>query len=102
VNLETTIENLEREWDLESGFIGLLRGGTFDKAALARFVSVLEQIELPTERVIDRRLVSLLWLVPLMMEWQIQRFSERGTPPPELVQGQNQIQSLIWTVLGTP
>jgi hypothetical protein len=50
---------LEAEYDMETGFVGLLRSGKFDEPTLARLMGVLRQIE-PQGESIDRRLVALL------------------------------------------
>lgn len=63
---------LEAEYDTETGFVGLLRSGKFDEMALDRLLSVLRQVE-PRGITIDRRLVSLLWWIPWVIEWQGQR-----------------------------
>jgi hypothetical protein len=70
-------QRLAAEYDLETGFVGLLRSGKFDELALGRLIGLLHQIE-PRGKTIDRRLVSLLWWIPWVIEWQGQRLERDG------------------------
>jgi len=71
------VRQLKAEYDLESGFVGLLRSGKVDESALARLMVVLRQIE-PRGQAIDRRLVALLWWIPWVIEWQAQRLDRES------------------------
>lgn len=64
------ISDLEAEYDRSEGFLGLLRAGHFDSLARDRFLRLLQCIDLGTSGSIDRRVVALLWYVPLFMQWQ--------------------------------
>lgn len=63
------IAGLESEFG-EEGFLGLLRAGHFDSRSRDRFVDTLRSIELEPGAPVDRRLVSLLWYLPLLLRWQ--------------------------------
>jgi hypothetical protein len=71
---ELLISGLESDYDQNSGFLGLLRAGHFDSLALGRFFRLLESIDLGTGEPINRRVVALLWYIPLLMQWQHGRF----------------------------
>jgi hypothetical protein len=77
MNEADLVPRLEAEYDVEVGFIGLLRSGTFDEFALDRLMTVLQEIE-PQGNTIDRRLVSLLWWIPWVIEWQGQRLEREN------------------------
>ena len=63
---------LEAEWDIENGFFGQLRQGHFDKKNCQRCLGVLKKAEnyLSNQTKFNRRLVALIWYVPLFMSWQ--------------------------------
>ena len=68
---------LEAEYDPDDGFLGLLRGGHFDTRARDRFLHLLESVEIAEDaKTIDRRLVALLWYMPLFMQWQGRRLDD--------------------------
>lgn len=46
MNNEAIISTLEREWDLEHGFFGMLRQGKFDVTSLRRLNCALDAINL--------------------------------------------------------
>jgi hypothetical protein len=71
------IQQLEAEYDQNTGFIGRLRYGTFDELGLTRVLAVLRQFE-PTGNSLDRRLVALLWWMPWIIEWQFQRLTRES------------------------
>ena len=62
---ESVISDLEKEWDLESGFFGRLRGGDFDRVSRDRLLAALDGIGFHQHTLISRRMV--LWFVPLFM-----------------------------------
>lgn len=65
------ISRLESEYDEATGFIGKLRFGTFDEIGFERMIRLLREIQ-PEDR-LARRLVTLLWWLPWIVEWQCQR-----------------------------
>jgi len=67
-NSAEVIARLEQEWDLETGFLGLLREGAFDAQKLNRLLDTLRGISYRDDDTIYRRIVSLLWSIPLFME----------------------------------
>ncbi|MGZ3583845.1 MAG: hypothetical protein ACXWQR_00235 [Ktedonobacterales bacterium] len=97
------IQTLEAEYDLDSGFLGRLREGTFDAAGLDRLIAILKSIEPSNEEVINRRLVALLWMIPTLMEWQVERIAEHGGDAKQLERGISEVQGILMdSVLGTP
>lgn len=73
---DALIGRLEAEYDLENGFLGLLRGGHFDTRAADRFLRLLGTIDLGDGDVIHRRVVTLLWFIPVFLQWQEHRLDE--------------------------
>lgn len=98
-NVVAYIAALESEFD-EEGFLGLLRGGHFDSLARDRFVEVLRSIELEPDVPLDRRLVSLLWYLPLLLRWQKPRFDGDDSTALEAVE--DAVTTELERILGVP
>jgi hypothetical protein len=96
------IAALEHEWDLCEGFLGKLREGTFDPAGLDRLMRLLDGIDFTDAPEVNRKLVSLLWFMPLFMEWQRERVHEHGADPQTLMHAINRVQGSIERILGLP
>jgi hypothetical protein len=94
------ISDLEAEYDQDYGFLGLLRAGHFDSLARDRFFRLLDSIDLGSGGSIDRRVVALLWFIPLLMQWQEDRFDtdERQA----LEAATNRATSALERILGVP
>jgi hypothetical protein len=97
--IESIIARIDAEYDRDDGFIGRLRSGIYDPDGANRLLTVLNEIELG-DGPINRRLVSLLWFMPLIVGWQKPRLQARDA---ELVEGLlNQIVNILQRVLGVP
>ena len=102
MDISLVVSRLEREWDFESGFFGLLRRGEFDRTSLQRLLAILEGINFKDDGVINRRLVSLLWFMPLFMEWQKERVQEQGCDMVTFEKATNQVHNHVERLLGLP
>ncbi len=102
MNMLSIIDSLESEWDLESGFLGKLRMGIFEKNDLERFISILKSIAVDDNAMLNRRFVSLTWYIPLFMTWQRERIREKGNNEKEFDVAINEITGLIEKILGIP
>jgi hypothetical protein len=97
---ERLISELEAEYDQDQGFLGLLRAGHFDSLARDRFLRLLQSIDLGSSGPIDRRIVALLWYIPLFMQWQ-----ERRLDPDErlaLQEAASHVTTQLERILGVP
>jgi hypothetical protein len=96
--------SLEAEYDLDHGFLGRLREGQFDPIGLDRLLHLVRSIDFGGAVVLNRRLVSLLWLIPTLMTWQLERVAEQGGDVEVLRRGIDQVQGLLAapSVLGMP
>jgi hypothetical protein len=94
------ISELEAEYDQEEGFLGLLRGGHFDTRARDRFLRLLDSVDLGPGEMISRRLVALLWYVPLLLQWQARRLDEEERVA--LQEVIDQVTNQLERVLGVP
>lgn len=102
MDIQTAIKALESEWEMEVGFLGLLREGILDKEGFCRFESTLNSIDLGAEPYIDRRIVSLIWMIPLFMSWQWDRVAERGNDMEELQNYTARVEGIVERLLGLP
>jgi len=93
------IERIDMEYDLTEGFLGRLREGTFDPVGAQRLLGLLAALDLG-DGPVDRRLVQLLWYMPLLMEWQKPRLSADDAAAVE--QTLNKVISTLERVLGVP
>ncbi len=97
------IKLIEKEWDLEQGFLGKLRAGKFIEDDYVRFKKSLQKItsEIKSQDQISRRLTSLIWYIPLFMNWQSERVAQTMDLK-EYEQKADEIQTIIEEALGTP
>jgi hypothetical protein len=87
------------EYDLEDGFVGRLRSGRYDPAGADRLLAALSALDLG-DGPVDRRLVSLLWYLPLIIGWQLHRVPAEDIGKVENIL--NQVVGILETVLGVP
>lgn len=104
MDMHSAIQQLEKEWELNTGFFGRLRYGSFDPAGLERVIRILEAItdETKDAKLLDRRLVELLWFVPRFMSWQRERVQEQGGDVQELDNATDALEALLQRILGVP
>jgi hypothetical protein len=102
MNVAEVIRQLEREWDLDVGFFGRLRSGVFDVAGLKRAKRLIKSVKLGKARLVDRRLVSLLWYIPVFMAWQRKRVQEVSADLDRLQRATEDSQDLLQDILGVP
>ena len=62
----------------EEGFFWKIRQGNFDKMEAHRAFSKIAAVPSLTDQPIPPRLGSVLWYVPIFMEWQVDRVRENG------------------------
>ena len=103
MNNEELIALIEAEWDLDNGFFGKLRQGQFDRTGQSRCRQTLERIqrEVGNAEIVSRRLVSLVWYIPLFMSWQTERV-KGSVEPREYERVTNEIQATVQAILGFP
>jgi len=95
----SVVDLIDAEYDLEDGFIGRLRSGTFDQAGADRLIAALRALDLG-DGPIERRLVSLLWYLPIIIEWQKERVPEADLQKVEILLGE--VIGILETTLGAP
>lgn len=95
------VDRLTAEFDQPSGFLWLLRTGVFDPEGAARLLAHLAEIS-DDENPIDRRLVQVLWFMPVFLQWQKERFegADRGAADVETTL--NSVVTLLEQKIGVP
>jgi hypothetical protein len=73
VSYDAEIAALEAEWAPDDGFFWHVRDGRLDLVGLERTKAKLARMAFDDASQLPRRLVSLLWYVPLFLEWNRQR-----------------------------
>lgn len=102
MDTQTAIDRLNREWEPEDGFLGKVRYQNFDPEGLERLIQTLESIDVQDQSHLDRRLVSLLWFIPIFLEWQKPGFRKAGKDAKRLDAAINRIMPLLYEILGVP
>jgi hypothetical protein len=101
--VEQWIRRLEAEWSKPNGFLGKVREGAFDEGQGSAFATMLEDITpKPGETTIDRRLVALIWYVPVFLRWQKERIAESGGNVVAFERLTNRVQGIVERILGVP
>jgi hypothetical protein len=95
------VDKLEEAWELETGFLGCLRQGNLNSLLYADFLATLTQIHVEEHDLLPRRLVTLLWFIPLFMEWQTERVT-KTFPPEEYQAARTSVETQVMRILGVP
>jgi hypothetical protein len=101
--VEQWIRMLESEWSKPDGFLGRAREGLFDERQGVGFVAKLEDIKPhAADTSIDRRLVALLWYIPLFLPWQTERIAKSRGNVVAFEQLTDRVQEIVEDILGVP
>lgn len=100
--MENFIKSIESEWEPEEGFFWKIRQGIFEDAEGRRALSKVAAVPTLTDQAIPGRLVSVLWYVPIFMEWQIDRVRENGGNISEYTVAISKFTNEIERILGVP
>jgi hypothetical protein len=73
-----SIASIETEWEIDTAFLWKARQGEFDPVAFERTCQKLQELTIDESANIPRRLVSLLWYMPLVLGWQTERVRREG------------------------
>jgi hypothetical protein len=95
------LEELEAAWELETGFLGCLRGGVFDRTLYGTFVTTLMRVKVEEGKLLPARFVTLLWFIPPFMEWQTEQITTTF-PLEEYQLAKARIQQQLERILGIP
>ncbi|OQP52799.1 hypothetical protein A4H97_24165 [Niastella yeongjuensis] len=99
--IQELIEQLESTWEVDTGFFYKLRQGIFDRNLNNEFLNLLKTISFEDDEMISSRVVSLLWYIPLFMEWQKERVGKTMGIEEYNMLKQN-IENELERILGVP
>ena len=102
MDIEDCIPGIEAEWEVETGFFWLTRQGDFRKDDFERTLGKLAAVPSMTEQSVPARLVSVVWYIPIFMEWQKDRVRESGADPAEYERATTQLTNEVERILGVP
>lgn len=99
---EREIAALEYEWSPDEGFFWRIRQGQFSPACFEVALKKTMDISVPEDAELPRRLVSILWYIPVFMHWQIDRVRENGGDEVAYQRAIGLMTAEIERVLGVP
>jgi hypothetical protein len=99
---EQAVAYLEMQYSEPAGFLFLLREGEFSALRAEEFLRVLATLELSDASAVNKRLVSLLWYLPLFTEWQTERVVAKGCHAQEYGRFLDDVVGCLERVLGAP
>jgi len=77
MSLGQFIEQLDREWELD-GFLGRVGVGQFAEEEAEHFLKLLRGLHVEENALVPKRLLSLLWYLPIFLIWQRERVALAG------------------------
>jgi hypothetical protein len=102
MGLEEHIPGIEAEWEPETGFFWRTRQGVFQKEDFERTLGKLAAVPGVTEQSLPARFVSVVWYIPIFMEWQTDRVRECGVNPDEYRRATVKLTNEVERILGVP
>ncbi|RKH46255.1 hypothetical protein D7Y23_24230 [Corallococcus sp. AB050B] len=93
-------EELDAAWSDEDGFLVQLRMGNFDSSKADALLTILKRMELGGSDPLSRRVVSLLWYLPLFMSWQRERVEPKSLS--ELAKFEARVTNEVERLFGVP
>jgi hypothetical protein len=102
MTIEVSISAIEEEWEPETGFFWRTRQGDFRKEDFERTLGKLAAVPSVTEQLVPARFVSVVWYIPIFMEWQRDRVRECGVDPTEFERATIKLTNEVERILGVP
>lgn len=102
MNQQAAIEYFESTWEEPNGFFYRLRQGEYDAQEAARVLETISSLILGIDTPIEKRLVSLLWYMPLFAQWQRDRIREAGMQIETYDRFVTQLTNILEEKLGIP
>jgi len=103
MKLDDLLDQIEQAWAVPEGVLYRLRQGEFDKRAMDHLVELLRQLEVDAaSQYLPKRMVRLLWMMPIFVEWQNERVAEQGGSEEDVLKYGNMIYAEIQRLMGIP
>lgn len=95
------IDRMEVEWD-EGGFFEQIRNGNYDDSRANYIIDLICALETNGQDFLPRRLVALIWYIPIFLEWQVERVVEQGGDNIAFDNFRTKTLNILQNVLGIP
>jgi len=102
VHRENEIKMLESEWSPDDGFFWQIREVLFVAAGFHRALMTVSAISIAEDAAVPLRLVSLLWYIPVFMQWQAERLREKRADMAVYEQAITLMTNELERLLGVP
>jgi hypothetical protein len=102
MNYADLIAAVELEWEPDTGFFWRACQGQFDPEGFQRARSKLGAVTFDENAQLPRRLVSLLWYIPIFLSWRIDRVRESGGDCQAYSQATAAMTNEVERLLGVP
>jgi len=94
---------LEKAWD--SGFFYNIRYGIFNETQYSELRNMFDESKISigaSDGNIDAQMVSLIWFIPLFIEWQRERLTQNGLSKDKIDEVINYFYNECEKILGLP
>jgi hypothetical protein len=102
MDLTNAIAIVNSEWEPETGFFWKLRQGTFEEVDACRALAAISAIPTLSNQEIPARLVSVLWYIPIFMQWQTDRVRDCGGNMRDYAVSVTLFTNQVERILGVP
>jgi hypothetical protein len=102
MSYEKELRALESLWLPDTGFFWRVRQGHFDPTEFEHALRTVKAISIREDSDLPRRIVSLLWYIPLFMHWQTERVRERGGDSAAFERAATAMTTEVERLLGVP
>jgi hypothetical protein len=102
MSYEHEIDAMESEWTPDGGFFWKIRQGHFAPDDFERALNKVSGISIAEDADLPRRVVSLLWYIPLFMQWQVERVRENHGDVAAYTKAITAMTNEIERLLGVP
>ena len=102
VELMGEVAGIQMEWTDDAGFFWKLRDGEFDVACYERALQKLRDLSVADPDFLPRRLVAVLWYIPLFIQWQDERILKTGVDLVTFANVMGAMTGEVERILGLP
>jgi hypothetical protein len=95
------IDHMEVEWD-EGGFFEKIRNGNYDSSRANYIIDLICSLETNGQDFLPKRLISLIWYIPIFLDWQVDRVTEQGGDTIAFDKFRTNILNKLQDALGVP
>lgn len=101
MNATDLVRYFENAWDV-GGFLHQARQGMFDSRQGEDFLNALRSVSIEDSEMVPKRLLSLLWMLAVFLEWQTKSVASVGGNVKEYERFVNEVETVLQDVIGVP